>query len=300
MMEINFKKPEKQDFELLDTYFRKYPTRSCDRTATNLILWSSNYHVLFAEYKGTILFKEEEANGYAFPVGPDENVCEVLMELIEDAKKNQKQFYIYEVTKEMQEKIDAWFPMQFETEYDRDSYDYVYEVESLATLKGKKLHSKRNHINKFLKLNEGEWSYESMSDENIEECLNMASRWCEQNGCHEDEHKAHEVCVTKHAIVSRKELGMIGGVLRLRGEVIAFTIGKSVNEDTFVTHIEKAYANIDGAYAMINQQFAQKELLGNYTYVNREEDLGEEGLRKAKLSYRPAFLVEKGISNLIL
>lgn len=300
MKDIKFRKPQKTDFELLDTYFRKYPTRCCDRTATNLILWSSNYHVLFAEYKGTILFKEEMANGYAFPVGSDENVREVLTELIEESRKNQEEFYIYEVTKEMQEKIDVWFPMQFETEYERNSYDYVYEVESLATLKGKKLHAKRNHINKFMKMNEGEWSYEVMSEENLEECLNMAAKWCEQNGCHEDEQKAHEICVTKHAILSREELGMTGGVLKLRGEVIAFTIGKSVNEDTFVTHIEKAYADVDGAYAMINQQFAKQELLGKYMYVNREEDLGKEGLRKAKLSYRPAFLIEKGVSSLIL
>ena len=90
------------------------------------------------------------------------------------------------------------------------------------------------------------------------------------------------------------ELDLTGGVLRVDGEVVAFTMGEPICSDTFVVHIEKAFANVDGAYAMINQQFVEHECM-NYTYVNSEEDTGAEGLRKAKLSYRPVFLVEKGI-----
>ena len=91
-----------------------------------------------------------------------------------------------------------------------------------------------------------------------------------------------------------KELGLKGGVLKADGKIVAFTVGEPVSDDTFVVHIEKAFADIDGAYPMINQQFVQHECM-EYEYVNREEDTGAEGLRKAKLSYRPAFLEEKGI-----
>ena len=86
---------------------------------------------------------------------------------------------------------------------------------------------------------------------------------------------------------------MVGGCIRVNGEIVAFCIGEAVCEDTFVVHVEKAFADVEGAYPMINQQFVQHECM-EYEYVNREEDTGAEGLRKAKLSYRPAFLVEKG------
>lgn len=113
--------------------------------------------------------------------------------------------------------------------------------------------------------------------------------------CEIDVEKRDEMCVTLNALRLMEELRLKGGLLRTdpQGEVIAFTIGESLNADTFVVHIEKAYAEIQGAYPMINQQFVIHEAQ-DYQYVNREEDTGSEGLRRAKLSYRPAFLVEKG------
>ena len=102
------------------------------------------------------------------------------------------------------------------------------------------------------------------------------------------------MCVTLNALRLREELELTGGVLRVNGEVVAFTLGEPVCEDTFVVHIEKAYAEVPGAYPMINQLFA-KQVCDRYRYMNREEDTGAEGLRKAKLSYYPVFMVEKGV-----
>ena len=160
-------------------------------------------------------------------------------------------------------------------------------------MSGKKLHGKRNHINKFKANYEGRWVYESMTKDNLEDCFQMALRWRNENGCEEDPEKRGEICVTLNALRLFEELELKGGVLRVDGEVVAFTLGEPVCSDTFVVHIEKAYADIQGAYPMINQQFVEHECQ-NYQYVNREEDTGAEGLRKAKLSYRPVFLVEKG------
>ena len=171
--------------------------------------------------------------------------------------------------------------------------DYVYETEKLATLAGKKLHGKRNHINKFMKLYP-DWSYESIDDGNVEECFQMALKWRNLNGCDDDTEKNAEMCVTLNSLRLYKELGLRGGILRVNGEIAAFSLGEPVCSDTFVVHIEKAFADIEGAYPMINQQFVQHECM-DYTYVNREDDAGSEGLRKAKLSYRPAFMVDKGI-----
>ena len=102
------------------------------------------------------------------------------------------------------------------------------------------------------------------------------------------------MCVTLNSLRLFEELELKGGLLRVNGEIVAFTMGEPISEDTFVVHIEKAFADVQGAYPMINQQFVEHECM-NYKYVNREEDTGAEGLRKAKLSYRPVFLVEKGV-----
>ncbi len=191
--------------------------------------------------------------------------------------------------------LELWYPGKFQIAYDRDSADYVYETEKLTTLAGKKLHGKRNHINKF-KENYPNWVYEPVTGENVEECFQMALKWRKEAECEQDEEKRAEMCVTLNALRLLEELQLKGGLLRAEpgGEVIAFTIGEPLNPDTFVVHIEKAFAEVQGAYPMINQQFVAHEAQG-YQYVNREEDTGAEGLRKAKLSYRPAFLVEKGM-----
>ena len=199
----------------------------------------------------------------------------------------------YNVTPEMYAQLETWYPGRFTIEYDRDSADYVYETEKLATLAGKKLHGKRNHINKFKTLYP-DWTYEKLSDDNVEECFQMALKWRNQNGCEDDPEKNAEMCVTLNSLRLYKELDLTGGVLKTGGRIVAFTVGESLCDDTFVVHIEKAFPDVEGAYPMINQQFVQHECT-DYKYVNREEDTGAEGLRKAKLSYKPAFLEEKGI-----
>lgn len=122
----------------------------------------------------------------------------------------------------------------------------------------------------------------------------MALKWRNESGCEEDVEKNAEMCVTLNSLRLFEELELKGGLLRVNGEIVAFTMGEPISEDTFVVHIEKAFADVQGAYPMINQQFVEHECM-NYKYVNREEDTGAEGLRKAKLSYRPVFLVEKGV-----
>ena len=122
----------------------------------------------------------------------------------------------------------------------------------------------------------------------------MALNWRRLNDCEEDEEKNSEMCVTLNSLRLFQELQLSGGLLRVKGEVVAFSIGEPVTNDTFVVHIEKAYADVPGAYPMINQQFVEHETEG-FTYINREEDMGEEGLRNAKESYHPVFMVEKGI-----
>ncbi len=294
MKEVHFKRAELCDRDIVHAYFQEYPSKSCERTFANVFLWSRHYPVTFAIVENALVFRSEgKQEAFTYPAGKPEDVKNALEFLMKCMKEKEKPFLLYMVTKEQFEQLDAWYPGSFEIAYERDAADYIYETEKLITLSGKKLHAKRNHINNF-KANHENWSYETMSEENIEECFQMALRWRNENGCEEDEEKNAEMCATLNALRLFRELELVGGLLKVDNEVVAFTIGEPISDDTFVVHIEKAYADVQGAYPMINQQFVEHECT-NYKYINREEDTGSEGLRKAKLSYRPAFLVEKGL-----
>ena len=294
MDQIQFKRPELEDQEIINSYFAESPSRSCERTFANVYLWSRHYKVEYAIIEGALVFKDNEEKAlFAYPAGDDESVKKALEWLNRYSEDVNAPLMLYTVTEENFAQLDNWYPGVYQIEYDPDQADYVYETEKLATLAGKKLHGKRNHINKFKSLHE-DWSYETLSDDNVEECFQMALKWRTQNGCDDDPEKNAEMCVSLNSLRLYKELGFVGGVLRAEGKIVAFTIGEPMCKDTFVVHIEKAFADIDGAYPMINQQFVQHECM-DYTYVNREDDAGSEGLRKAKLSYRPVFMVQKGL-----
>lgn len=295
MEQIQFKRAELEDKEIITKYLKHHTSRSCERTFVNVFLWSRKYPVTWAVVENALVFKSEDDThiSFAFPAGDDESVKKAMDVMKEYSESKRYPFSMYNVTPDNFEKLEEWYPGRFQIEYVRDVADYVYESEKLASLSGKKLHAKRNHINKFKSLYEGRWNYELLTKSNVEECFQMALKWRNENGCDEDEEKNAEICVTLNALRLFEELELKGGVLRLDGEIIAFTIGEPVCSDTFVVHIEKAFADIQGAYPMINQQFVEHECM-DYKYVNREEDTGAEGLRKAKLSYRPVFLIEKG------
>jgi hypothetical protein len=293
-MEIEFRRPELEDRELINSHLAKQFSRSCEQTFANTYLWSRHYNVVFTVIDDTLVFKTNGENpAFTYPIGSPEGVKAALDTMIKYCEEAGIEFRMYNITEGQFASIEEFYPDKFQIEYDRDVADYVYETEKLATLAGKKYHSKRNHINRFLELYPN-WSYEPMSEENIEDCFQMALKWREENDCEGDEEKTAEMCVTLNYLRLFRELEVVGGVLRIDGKVAAFTIGEAVCSDTLVVHVEKAFAEIQGAYPMINKEFVAHEALGKYEYVNREEDTGAEGLRKAKLSYRPVFLVEKG------
>lgn len=285
-MEINFKKPQIENKEEIQTYLSRQKLYGCDDTFANIFLWSDYYHVTFSIVEEALVFNSGDA--FSFPIGAREEK-ETLKLMKEYAEERGKPFQMYNLTKDMIERLEKYYPGQFKYTEIRDNFDYIYETSDLISLTGKKYHAKRNHINKFKEMN---WVYEAISDENQEECLEMNQKWCRENNCRESESMQAEYCVIKKAFQYYKELGLCGGLIRLEGKVVAFSMGEKINEDIFVVHIEKAFADVPGAYPMINREFAAHEA-AECRYINREEDMGLEGLRKAKLSYHPAFLLEK-------
>lgn len=292
-MEINLKCPELEDRAQINHYLSYTDTRSCEMTFANTYLWSRHYDTGFAIVEDMLVFGNTAGDvSFTVPVGPGD-LKKAVDILIAYCEEKGVPFQLHNVTKEDFERLEALYPGEFAIAYEREYADYVYETEKLAKLSGKKYHSKKNHINKFKSLYP-DWSYEPITKDNVEECFQMALRWRELNGCEDDEEKHAEICVTLNFLRLFDELGMRGGALRVDGKIVAFTIGEPVGKDTLVVHIEKAFADVQGAYTMINQQFAEHEGTG-FTYLNREEDMGEEGLRQAKMSYKPVFLVEKGV-----
>lgn len=292
-MEINWKKLGMEDEELIKSFYKKEQSRSCEFTFANNILWAPYYHISYAVVEGSLVFLSDEATfSVSFPLGK-EHVKETMEALLVYFKEIGRPFKMHLVTPQQFEVLDSLYPGQFQIAYNRDSADYLYLSEKLRTLSGKKLHSKRNHINKF-KSEHDNWQFEYITDENRHECMEMAKKWGELNDCQNDIEKKNELCVTINAIKNMDRLGLKGGLIRLDGEVIALSIGEEGCKDTFIVHIEKAYSHIQGAYPIINQQFVE-HIAADYQYINREEDAGAEGLRKAKLSYYPAFLQEKGM-----
>lgn len=295
-MELNFRKPELADRDLIQKYFSAQKSRSCEMTFANLYLWARHYKVEYTIVEDMLVFcYPGKTMDFVYPKGRKENRKKVLDLLMEWCRENQKEFRLTLVTPEQFAELEEMYPGKFVIEYYRDSADYVYETEKLIRLSGKKYHGKKNHINRFMKTYP-DWTYETIDDHNVEECFQMALDWRRENGCEEDPEKNAEMCVTMNALRLREELDLRGGLLRAGGKVVAFSLGEPVCDDTMVVHIEKAYADIPGAYPMINQQYLMHEASG-YLYVNREEDTGDPGLRQAKLSYHPVFLIEKGIAS---
>ena len=288
-------KPSIETKPLFDHYLSHNTYRGCEFSFANSLFWCDYYHTKFTILEDMLVFCRLE-NGvptsFTFPVGAHDPKP-AFDRVVDYFEESNLPFAMYMVEPEMFEMIERWYPGQYQIEYDRDSADYLYRQESLATLAGKKLHAKRNHINRFLE-NFPDYQYERINGKNWQECLELERVWVRENNPDGDADKENEERIIAYALEHRKSLHMTGALIRVNGRVVAFTLGEPLTADTFDVHFEKAYADIQGAYAMINREFVRRELSA-FTYVNREEDMGIPGLRKAKLSYHPESLVEKGI-----
>ncbi len=288
---ISFKDIELSDRELITRYTQNSPRRNCDLSFSNLCSWRFLYNTQFAILDGYLLLKfwAEEELVYMMPIG-NGDLKKVLEALIEDAHQEGKPFCLLGICSGMCSELETFMPGKFQFTADRDYADYLYLRTDLATLSGKKLQAKRNHVNKFKRTYN--YEYTPITPDRIQECLELEAIWCKANNCDQYEGTGNERRALVYALRHFDELGLMGGILHVDGKIVAFTFGMPINQDTFGVHVEKADTSIDGTYAMINHEFA-KHIPEQYIYINREEDLGIEGLRKAKLSYQPAIILDK-------
>ena len=295
---LTFKEIDLEDKEIIDSFLKQQNYRASDLCFTNLYTWSKKFGTRFAttdEWLFIRFFDNNNRNSYLRPIGSG-NLKEAIEMIVEDHKQFDTVFQIRGVTPEMIDEIEEVMPGVFDYNLNRSVSDYIYTSESLIHLKGKKLQSKRNHINRFKR--ENEWSYISLTGKTAEviECKRMVDEWMNENGEEKDPSIEYEQWATKQMLEHFNYLGLRGGLICVNGKIEAFTIGEQLTEDTFVVHVEKAFTDIHGAYTIINQQFVEHDA-SEYKYINREEDMGIENLRKAKLSYHPEILLEKHVAR---
>ncbi len=267
---------------------------SADFNFGNIYLWDRSFHQYVGKLgeRAIVMPCYEEHPFFAYPVGTGD-LAPVMAELEAYADGQGFPFTLRGVTAEHLPIVEALFPGRYTIESEGDLWDYLYSAEKLDLLSGKHLHGKRNHINRFEA--ENDWSFEPLSHEDFPECIALLDAWLAENV----EDPEHDVMEERTAIMRGFEaydaLGLEGGMLRVSGRPVAFTMGERLCEHTFIVHFEKAYADINGAYTMINREFVRmiRKRWPEIQWINREDDMGIENLRTAKQSYHPDRMVEK-------
>lgn len=288
---LDFKKIELNDIPILKAYYSAYPARQCDRTAGATVMWRDYFENKYAVADGTIIFssKFKDTLCFSYPVG--RNTDNALNEIKKHCDILDIPMILCSVNANELSYLKSKYIVT-SAEADRDWFDYLYDKESMLNLIGRKYSTPRNHINKFKKIYT-DWSFEEINNTNISELIEFTNNFTFNSEKDESANLELEMC--REVLENFQIYGMLGGVLRVNGKVIGYSVGEIIG-DTLFCHIEKADISYAGAYQMLTNQFLRMYASGDEVkFVNREEDCGDEGLRKSKLSYHPVELIEKNV-----
>lgn len=288
---LDFRKPDIDDKLKYQTFLERSDFQGCDCSFANIYLWRDRYNIKIAfkgDYVFTAYFDGGKPVGYSMPFGGKDTHW-AINEILTDAKERDAQdFEIGLLTGKMVDEIKMIFPDEFVFEETRDEADYIYLQQNLANLSGKKYHGKRNHISQFLR-NYPDYKYVPLNRDNFSDALLVAAKWCSDREDIDGEEFGSDYPAIEDAFLYFNSLGLFGGVLYAEDKAVAMTIASKIRGDICDVHFEKSV--IDGGYAVINNELAKS--LVDYKYINREEDMGLEGLRKSKLSYKPYTILMK-------
>ena len=290
---VEFHPIQLSDRTWIGELFRLSQYRGSEYCFSNSYNWRKAYQIECTRLGNRALIRSDGGHGrnYLYPAG-DGDLKEAILAMKADADKDGLPFRLNGVTDEMRDCLEENFPDAFEFSERRDQFDYIYSVDKLSSLSGKKLHGKRNHINRFLETYD--WRFEPLTLDNLPYAFERNQQWKQSIAQEGEDNQSLDQAgeAVKSAFDHFTDLGLKGGLLIADGRPVAYTMGSPLTEDTFIVHIEKAFWDVPGAYPMINQQFVRYACEG-FTYVNREDDTGDEGLRKAKQSYYPDILLRK-------
>lgn len=289
--------------ELFNRYLKRKCSQNSEFTFTNLFMWRKSYDMRYVILNDMLCIMPQHKGGprsATFPVGfigedgKEKDIVPVIEELLAYFKDIGAEPLIRLYDEITVQKLTQAFPGKFLITEDVGSFDYVYSVQELSNLSGKRFHAKKNHVNKFMRLYP--WEYRPISVENVAECLQVFEQWY-QNRVDEVAGLDEEYEAVRELFFNWDKLDVSGGSLWVDGSMIAFSVGEPLCDKMAVIHLEHADTAYEGAFAMMNQQFL-KNRWQEFEYVNREEDMGIPGMRKAKESYHPVFMVKKYVATL--
>lgn len=289
--------------ELFNQYLKRKCSQNSEFTFTNLFMWRKSYDMRYVILNDMLCIMPQHKGGprsATFPVGfigedgKEKDIVPVIEELLAYFKDIGAEPLIRLYDDITVQKLTQAFPGKFLITEDMGSFDYVYSVQELSNLSGKRFHAKKNHVNKFMRLYP--WEYRPISSENVAECLRVFEQWY-QNRADEVAGLDEEYEAVRELFSNWDKLDVSGGSLWVDGSMIAFSVGEPLCDRMAVIHLEHADTAYEGAFAMMNQQFL-KNRWQEFEYVNREEDMGIPGMRKAKESYHPVFMVKKYVATL--
>ncbi len=290
---IEFRPVRLEDRATIERFTMSSDITNCDLSFANMFCWQEVYHSAWAIVDGFLVIRFHidggDRLGYMQPVG-EGDCARIIPALREEAHAHGQRLRIIGLTDRGREMIRQMHIGQFAFESDRALEDYVYAADDLRNLPGRRYQPKRNHINRFM-AEYPDYRYEELTPDRFDECMQLEREWRRNHDGHTSELCAEQRAMQR-AFAHFAELGMTGGCIYVGERMVAFTYGSAVNDHTFDTHVEKADTDYDGAFTVINCLFA-RHLPERFTLINREEDLGIEGLRRAKLSYHPAVIQHK-------
>lgn len=295
---MDFKKLTLEDKQLFNKYLNPYKFLSCEYSFTTLYIWKDACDIQYAIYKGSLIIKKKDFEGnYYFmqPLGyKEEDLKELLKCLLQYQKENNMKYIFKDLEEDFAEKIKSLYKEEQNVyiKEDRDNFDYLYEADKLIKLSGKKLHGKKNHYNSFVK--NYDYEVKEIIDGKItDDVINAAEKWFRENN-NNDKMLYYETAAIKEIVQNINLFSLKGIAVYVDNQVVAFSLGEKLNDKLAVIHIEKGDMNYKGVYSFINKTFIDM-CFSDVKIINREQDLGIEGLRKAKLSYYPFKLEKKFI-----
>lgn len=292
---VSFRPLALSDRETVAGYLAKEGGIAADQCFGTLYLWGGPFGLEFAEFGGRFIPSYGEGRQFTFGYPAGEGELAPVLEMMRGrATEEGAPFVLRGISDAQREALETACPGCFSFEENREGAEYIYEAEALATLAGRKLHGKRNHCSRFEK-EQPDWHVEELTPAHVPECMALVEKWEESHSGGDGKMQQAELHALRQAFDGFEALQMDGLILYAAGRPVAFSLGERVGKDCFDVHFEKADVEVNGAYTMVNREFV-RHLLEKYPelrLINREEDMGLENLKKAKESYRPAFLVGK-------
>lgn len=291
-MMLNFREIQLSDRPLIQGNLYDAKMHGAEYSFANLLFWGDQKVYIWGEIP---LFYSRFGTWQSYLYPQCDNVREAVELLRGDAHERGIPLRLFGLLPEDAQELRDLFPGQFKFTIARDSFDYIYEIERLTELRGKKLQAKRNHCNRF-EAAYPDYRVLPLTGELLPRCMEFVEYWYSTHT--EEDYSAEQIALDR-AFSNFGALGMEGIVIEAAGEIVAFSMGNRIRPDVFDVNFEKARPDINGAYPMVNREFARR-IRATYPeirFLNREDDMGIEGLRRAKESYFPDILLEKLVAQ---